>query len=88
MIYDGSRSHLKWWFQVSEIVMLLCIYHPASFQSQDLVVIEEAVLALSQPGANYTKARIESAVFLPCSVGSCWVGRKKLVFVLFEDANA
>ena len=81
VIYDGSRNHLKWWFEVSEIVVRLCIVHPASFQSQDLVVIEEAVLALSQPGANYTKARIESADFLPFSVGSCWVGSKKLVFV-------
>ena len=35
-----------------------------SFRGQDLVVIEEAVLALSQPGANYTKARIESHDFL------------------------
>lgn len=29
VIYDGSRNHLKWWFQVSEIVVLLCIDSPS-----------------------------------------------------------
>ena len=86
VIYDGSRNHLKW-FEVSEIAVRLCIVHPASFQSQDLVVIEEAVLALSQPGANYTKARIESADFLPFSVGSCWVWQEEARFCLRTNAR-